>query len=190
MIKVLGFKSTLKPNGGVVDWVQITSADAMTDTGDASFATWLEVKRITPPDMIENDDGGLKMAALRSQWAQIEPAYLAWKQGHEVPDNGIPIGAWPALNADEAEALRTAGLRTVEDIASLSEDRLARPILPRMRDLKRQAALFLDGRSKAALEDAIRKLEEQNAAMLEMLAERQEDAPKRGPGRPRKEEAA
>jgi hypothetical protein len=189
MIRVLGFKQTLKPNGDVVDWVNITSGDAITDTGEAAFATWMEIRRITPPDYLDNDDGGLKMAALRSQWAQIEPHYAAWKQGHEVAESGIPLGAWPALNADEAEALRNAGLKTVEDIAGLSEDRLARPVLPRMRDLQRQAKLFLEGRGKAELEDAIRKLEEQNAAMLEMLAEREEPQ-KRGPGRPRKDEAA
>jgi hypothetical protein len=138
-------------------------------------------------EYIENDDGGLKMAALRSQWAQIEPHYEAWKQGHEIAETGTPLGAWPAITQDEAEALRGAGIRTVEDVAALSEERLARPILPRLRDLQRQAKMFLDGLGDAALKAQIVALQEQNAAMLEMLAEQKQEA-KRGPGRPRKEE--
>jgi hypothetical protein len=80
----------------------------------------------------------------------------------------------------------------VEDVAALTEDRLARPILPRLRDLKRQAALFIEKMGDAEMKAEIAKLQEQNAAMLEMLAERKAeeagDQPKRGPGRPRKDE--
>ena len=187
MIRVLGFKQTLRSNGTAIDWVSYTAGDGITDTGEPAFATWVEVKRITPPEYIENDDGGLKMAALRSQWAQIEPHYEAWKQGHEIAETGTPLGAWPAITQDEGEALRGAGIRTVEDVAALSEERLARPILPRLRDLQRQAKMFLDGLGDAALKAQIVALQEQNAAMLEMLAEQKQEA-KRGPGRPRKEE--
>lgn len=191
MIKVLGFKQTLKANGHLVDWVNFTSSDGMTDTGEPAFATWMEIKRITPPEYIDNDDGGLKMAALRSQWAQIEPAYAAWKAGHEMPEHGTPLGVWPGISADEAEALRTVGIKTVEDVAGLTEDRLARPVLPRLRDLQRQAKVFLDAMGDAELRAKVAQLEEQNAAMLEMLAEAKQaekSETKRGPGRPRKED--
>ena len=176
-IKVLGFKQTLKANGNLVDWVNFTSSDGMTDTGEPAFATWVEIKRITPPEYIENDDGGLKMAALRSQWAQVEPAYKAW----------------PALSGDEAEGLRTVGIKTVEEVANLSEDRLARPVLPRLRELQRQAKVFIAGMGNAALEAKIAQLEEQNAAMLEMLAEKEmaDDKPRRGrPPKVKEDEAA
>ena len=192
-IKVLGFKQTLKANGNLVDWVNFTSSDGMTDTGEPAFATWVEIKRIMPPEYIENDDGGLKMAALRSQWAQIEPAYEAWKAGNEMPEDGTPLGVWPALSADEAEVLRTVGIKTVEEVANLSEDRLARPVLPRLRELQRQAKVFIAGMGNAALEAKIAQLEEQNAAMLEMLAEKEmaDDKPRRGrPPKVKEDEAA
>jgi hypothetical protein len=192
MIRVLGFKQTMRPNGDILDWVNFTSGDGITETGEPAFATWMEVRRITPPEFIENDTEGLKMAALRSQWAQIEPHYLAWKAGHEITEAGTPLGVWPAITNDEAESLRAAGIRTVEDVAALTEDRLARPILPRLRDLKRQAGLFIEKMGDAEMKAEIAKLQEQNAAMLEMLAERKAeeagDQPKRGPGRPRKDE--
>lgn len=185
MIRVLGFKQEFRADGRVLDMVHYTSGDAMTDTGEPTHSTWERVCRLLPPDVIENDDGGLKAAALRSQWAQIEPHYTAWKAGHEIPETGTPLGAWPAISQDQGEALRSVGLRTVEDVAKVSEAILSRPPLPQMRELQRQAKMFLEGRDKASLEYKLAQLEEQNAAMMEMLAEQK---PKRG--RPRKEEGA
>ena len=185
MLRVLGFKQEYHPDGRVIDMVQFTSHDAIRENGEPTHSTWERISRLTPPEVIENDEGGLKAAALRSQWAQIEPAYLAWKQGHEIPEDGTPLGAWPAISQQQAEALKSVGLSTVESIAGASENILAKPPLPHMRDLQRQAKMFLEGRGKAELEEKLRQLEEQNAAMLEMLAEQQEPQ-KRGPGRPRK----
>jgi hypothetical protein len=187
MIRVLGFKQDFKPNGKTIDWVHFTSGDALKETGEPTHSTWMKVSDIQPPAVIENDDGGIKLAALRSQWNQISAHYDAWKSGHEIPESGTPLGAWPALNSAEAEALKSVGIKTVEDVATQSEDRLARPVLPNMRELQRQAKMFLEGRGKAELEDKLRQLEEQNAAMLEMLAEQKAEN-KRGPGRPKKEE--
>lgn len=186
MIRVLGFKQEYKANGKTVDWVHFTSGDALRETGEPTHSTWVKVADITPPPALENDEGGIKMAALRSQWNQIGPHYEAWKDGHEIPETGTPLGAWAALNSDQAEALKSVGLKTVEDIAGQSEDRLARPVLPNMRELQRQAKMFLEGKGKTEMQDKIRQLEEQNAAMLEMLAESKQE--KRGPGRPKKEE--
>ena len=183
MIRVLGFKQEFHPDGRVIDMVHFTSSDAMRDNGEPTHSTWERISRLRPPEVMENDDGGLKAAALRSQWASIEAAYDAWKKGHQIPETGTPIGAWPALSQEQAEALRTVGLSTVESVANATETTLSRPPLPHMRELQRQAKLFLEGRGKAELEDKIRKLEEQNAAMMEMLAE---DKPKRG--RPAKED--
>ena len=188
MIRVLGFKQKFLPNGRVIDMVCYTSGDAITETGEPTHSTWERISRLTPPEVIENDDGGLKAAALRSQWAQIEPHYLAWKEGHEIPETGTPLGAWPAITQDQAEALRGVGIKTVDDVARASEALLHRPPLPNMRDLQRQAVMFLEGADKAAQAAEIAALKEQNAAMLEMLTEQQEK-PKRGPGRPKKEEA-
>lgn len=191
MIRVLGFKNEYRPDGKVIEWVHFTSGDAFRDNGETSHSTWERVARLMPPSEIENHDGGDKLKALQAQWAQIEPAYRAWKAGNEIPEDGTPLGAWPALDQDQAAALRTVGFRTVEDVANATENQLARPPLPQMRDLQRQAKLFLDGRGKAELEEKLRRLEEQNAAMLEMLAERDVDKPRRGrPPKAREEEAA
>jgi hypothetical protein len=189
-IRVIRFKTEYNAGKPPVDWVEFTSSDAVNDSGQAMHTTWEMVKRIMPPDAIANDDGGFKMAAMRSQWNQIGPEYEAWKSGEELPEQGTPLAAWPGVNVDQAVALRSIGLKTVEAVANLSEAILSKPILPNMRELKRQAAMWIDGQGNAALAVQIAELQAQNAAMLEMLAEKADEEPKRGPGRPRKEEVA
>jgi hypothetical protein len=189
-IKILRFKTEFRIGRPDVDWVEFTSRDALDEGGNPRHSTWEMVNKLRPPESIANDDGGLKMAALRSQWAQIEPHYLAWKEGSALPESGTPLGAWPGVNADQADALRACGVQTVEAVAAMTEALLMAPPIPNLREIKRQAAVWLEGRSSADLTARLAELEAQNAAMLEMLAEKTE--PKRGPGRPPKqaEEAA
>jgi len=190
-LRILEFKTEYSIGKPDVDWVHFTSRDAMTESGAITHSTWEKISRITPTESISNDDNGLKMAAMRSQWAQIEPAYLAWKQGQVLPETGTPLGAWPGVNTQQAEALKSVGLHTVEAIASATESVLSKPPLPNMREIKRQAVAWLEGRDAAEQAATIAQLQEQNAAMLEMLAELQDGKEeKRGPGRPRKEEIA
>jgi hypothetical protein len=187
-IRVLQFKTEYQPGKPDADWVLFTGKDAMSENGQLSCATWEKISRIRPPEYMSNDDGGLKMAAMRSQWSQIEPAYAAWKSGNEIPDHGTPLAAWPGVNPQQADVLKAVGLKTVEAVAEVAETILARPPLPDMREIKRQAALWLEGRAGADQAAVIADLQAQNAAMLEMLSELQADKPKRG--RPAKEQEA
>jgi hypothetical protein len=144
------------------------------------------VRRLQPPeDAIRNDDGGLKMAAMRSTWAQIQPHYLAWKEGNELPDNGTPLAAWSGVTPEQAEVLRRIGVKTIEGVASLTESILSQPPLPNLREIKAQAKLFLDGRDKAGLVEELAKARAMNEEMAAMLAALEEDKPRRG--RPPKE---
>lgn len=190
-IRILEFKTEYQTGKPDVDWVHFTSRDAMTENGAITHSTWEKISRVTPKESVSNDDQGLKMAAMRSIWAQMEPAYLAWKQGQVLPETGTPLGAWPGVNPQQADALKSVGLHTVEAIATATETLLSKPPLPNMREIKRQASAWLDGRGAAEQAATIAQLQEQNAAMLEMLAEMQSapaDDAKRGPGRPKKAE--
>jgi hypothetical protein len=186
-LRILEFKTEYHIGKPDVDWVHFTSRDAMTENGAITHSTWEKISRVTPTESISNDDTGLKMAAMRSQWAQIEPAYQAWKQGQVLPESGTPLGAWPAVNPQQADALKSVGLHTVEAIAAANEGVLSKPPLPNMREIKRQAVAWLDGRSAAEQAATIARQQEQIDAMMEMLAEKTEE--KRGPGRPKKAEA-
>lgn len=189
-IRVLGFKHTIAASGKVDEWVQFTSRDALYENGQVSHSTWEKVSRMVPPDHIQNDEGGLKIAAMRSQWAQIEPAYLAWREGNELPENGTPLAAWPGLNEDQMKAIKAVGFKTVEDFANAPETVLARPVVPNMRALVAQAKTWLEGRGGAEMAAELQRLREQNEALIEMMAEQKAEAadkPRRG--RPPKAEA-
>lgn len=54
-------------------------------------------------------------------WAVIEPYYEAWKKGQETPVDGTPLGAWPGLAPEQAERLRMMRVRSVEDVAAMTD---------------------------------------------------------------------
>jgi hypothetical protein len=184
-IRVLRFKTEYNAAGLGIDWVEFTSKDAMNESGIPTHTTWEVISRLQPPDQIENDDGGLKMAAMRSQWAQIEPHYMAWKDGNELPDNGTPLAAWSGVTPEQAEVLRRIGAKSVEAVAGLTEAVLGNPPLPNLREIKRQAQAFIEGRDKSAMASEIATLREQLETALAMMAEEAAEKPRRG--RPPKE---
>lgn len=182
MIKILGFKQEIK-GGKTRDLVHFTASDAITETGNPTHSTWEYVSRLTPPDNFDNGDGGLRGAAMRSTWAQIEPAYTAWKNGMELPENGTALGAWPAISPEQAEVLRSVGLKTIEAVAGASEAILSKAPLPNMRELKRQAGEYLGGRDTVAMQSQIADLQAKYEAALEMLESQTApdgDKPRRG----------
>lgn len=193
-ILVLGFKTDYA-NGKETEWVQFTAKGAMNEVGHPMHSTWERVKVLIPTGETAEGGGGLSGAAMRANWAAIEPHYLAWKEGSEIPDTGTPLAAWSGVTADQAAALKRVGLRTVDDVAALPEALLAKPPLPNMRELQTMAKAYIDGQGSAAMAETIAKQQAQIDAMLEMLAEQTKpdestDEPeKRGPGRPRKEAA-
>lgn len=191
-IKVIKFKTVYATGKPPVEWVEFTSKGAIDESGKPRHTTWERVKALMPKDVMSNDDGGLKEAALRSQWAQIEPSYLAWKADETLPETGTPLTAWAGVNDDQVDVLKSVGIRTVEDLAACPEALVSRPPLPTMRELKRQAGIWMESRGGVEMAAKMADLEAQNAAMLEMMAEMRlnQEPEKRGPGRPRKEAEA
>jgi len=136
------------------------------------------------PQRMGNDQDGVKLAFTTARWSQIEPAYDAWKRGQDAPTNGTPLAAWPGVNADQVEVLRQFGMRSVEDVRDLAEGQIERVRLPGMRELRKQAGLFLDnmGAAEVARREAERDLEmegmrEQMAQMQELLRHQAPAAP-------------
>lgn len=199
-VRVLGFRTTYhkrKDSAELVprDWVRYAPVH------DINTVTEEMVNALRPPENgLERDDEGLKMGYMQALWSQIEPHYLAWKQGTEVPANGIPLSAWAGVTAEEAEVFRKAGVRTVEEVSTMTEGQLNRVMLPGIRAKKQLAAEFLASRDSTANASKITALEEQNAALQAQIAQMAkavselrgapvDDSPvKRGPGRPKKAE--
>ena len=188
MLKILGFKTEMKGEKRF-DWVHVASGDAMKENGEMAVTTWIRIDRLKPrPDMEE----GEKKSLMEVRWAQIGPAYEAWLEGNSIPETGTPLGAWHGVNAEQAEALRAIGIATVEQLASATENQLARPPMPNMRRLRDQAVEYLEGADAAEKDRRIADLEAKLEAALEMMGEaKQEDKPRRGrPPKVKEDEAA
>ena len=100
--------------------------------------------------------------------------YDSWKKGHEMPETGIPLGAWPAINTKIAEMFRASGIRTVEEVAELTEQAKSRlGHIGNLGDLIKQAKLYIGSADKLATASHMKSLEEQNAALKDELAEQQ-----------------
>jgi uncharacterized coiled-coil protein SlyX len=135
------------------------------------------------------------MAHMR--WDAIKPHYEAWKAGREVPLDGTPLAAWPGISQEQAELLRMKGVRTVEQVAALTDTHRQSMGIPGLHDIIDNAKRFLAAQDKGAVareladKDAkIADLQAQMAELIEMVKESQkavaaEEAPKRR-GRPPK----
>jgi len=136
-------------------------------------------------------------------------AWEAYQKGLEAPEEGTPIDQWPQVSAAQVRELRHVHVRTVENLAALSDGSIQH-LGPGYQQLRQQARQYLDAADKNAnatalarendeLREQVRLLKEQNEALKAQQAlqededGREGDGPdgqpaKRGPGRPRKVE--
>lgn len=148
--------------------------------------TWHAVETLRP-----NGGVGEMADLMKARWSVIEPAYEAWRKGEEVPEDGTPLAAWSGASAEQAAFMRGMGIRTVEDVANMTDGTISKLPFPNKREFPRMAQAYLESRKDADLASKLADAEARMAAMEEMLLERQSEEPqKRGPGRPRKAEAA
>lgn len=149
------------------DWVTYAPAHSPINTQNTE-----RVRHLMPdPNRVGEDHDGSKLAFMTARWAQIAPAYEAWKKGQELPINGTPLSVWPALNSEQVKVFRQVGIASVEEVRDLSETQIGRVPLPNMRELKKQAALFLDNSTMADAAEREAAKDAQIEAMAERLAE-------------------
>lgn len=168
-IRVLEFKVKMNRAGKPVEYVCYAPAH-----GIQSMQTWARVKDMIPPDGSNSrrEPPGGKIFHMKAIWSQIEPHYRAWKEGIDMPEDGTPLSAWPGVNEAEIQALNRAGLKSVEDVANMSESSLDKLQLPNPRGFRDQARKFVEMKDKASAEARIAELEAKLAAL--------EEKPKRG----------
>ena len=187
-IVVLGFKQTFEKNPATglmdkpVDWVTYAPVHAVQSTQITE-----RIDKMRPPESgVARDEEGRKMAFLRFRWDMIERAYNAWKEGVEAPVDGTPLGAWAGINEAQVNAFRSVGVKTVEGVRDLPEVLISKVPLPSVREIIKQAHLFLEAREasstaakQAENENRIKGLEEQLAAAMELLEQKSQEKPKR-----------
>lgn len=62
----------------------------------------------------------------KPEWlSQIKARYTEWINHREAPIDGTAIGNWPILSPSQRKACETYNIRTVEELANLSEEGMA-----------------------------------------------------------------
>ena len=136
--------------------------------------------------------------AAQALWGFIKPAYDAWKNNQVLPETGTPLAAWNHLTPTQAEFLRTNGVRSVEEVALLTDVHIQQFKIHNLRSIIEAAKKFVTSIDVNKFAGQMQVKDEELAAanaridqMAEMLAKlmEKEDAPvKRKPGRPPKSE--
>lgn len=182
-LMVVEFKTEYKGDRAT-DWVLL----APSGEGFDRTKTWHRVKDITPPTEIDDDSRDTPtMVDIVERWKLIEPRYRAFKAGDELPEDGMPLAAWSGVSPEQAAVLRRIGIKSVEDVAAMGGATVDKLPFPNARKLPALAADYLAGKGKADAAQELADMKEKMLVMEEMLSEAMEK--KRGPGRPRKEEA-
>lgn len=94
----------------------------------------------TKPDMLVTDE-------FRKRW----PAqYKAFKDNLEMPLDGVPLEEWNILSPAQLRTLKSFEFRTIEDVASMTENAVQRVGLG-ARQLKLKAIAYLDENEKSQI---------------------------------------
>jgi len=183
--RVVDFRTQYRPGKEPVDMVLVAPAGAAYERQQ----TWHRVAKLKPPENVSDAErNSEKYMDLAAKWSVVGPAYDAWRNQQDLPEEGTPLEAWSGVSADQAAFMRKMGIRTVEDVRDMGDRALEELRWPNSRKLPELAKRWLEGEAISEKDAKIAEMEEQMAAMKELLEERMEK-PKRGPGRPKKETA-
>jgi len=117
------------------------------------------------------DPGSLNSALeqMNDLWDFVRPLYEAWKSGQDLPETGTPLAAWNAISPEQADILKANSIKTVEQIAEMTEAGLQRVPLPGFRKMIEAAKLFLEAKDQTRVaSDLLKKDEEINALKAQM----------------------
>lgn len=182
MVVIIKFKSEPRIGKPPVDWVLL----APPGESRQSTQTWHRTSKLVPPESpTEVEARSDSYLAMKARWERIGPAYEAWKAGQEIPETGIPLGAWSGVSQEQAEILKSFAVRTIEDVAELGDGLLQRIPISDIRRLKVIAGEYLEARPMTDMQEELAAAKERMAAMEEMLAE----ATKPKPEAPKKAES-
>ena len=112
--------------------------------------------------------------------------YQAWKNGQEEPEEGTPIRHWPMLSPAQVENLLACNVRTVEELATLSEQGVQRLGMGGMALRQRAKAWFDAAKNVGALAEKINALEVENKRLSELVQDQSEALEKLNADRPRR----
>jgi hypothetical protein len=161
-LQVHRFWKTYKPNRAdpaVMDEVHFVEFGP---TGAKSRTTTIDLVK-NQIERLQPLEGSTDPAVIMSHMKAdvIRRAYQAWVSGQEAPMDGTPLAAWNALQPEQAEAIRTMGIRTVEEIAGLTETTASRMPVPNKQELIKLARNFVETKDQVRLTAALTEKDQQ-----------------------------
>lgn len=165
-----------------VDWVTyapVSSVLSMRNSERVKHLDPAELERHNSTRQGAGDDTGQRLAFFKYRWAQIKPAYDAWKKGIELPLNGTPLQSWALMRPEIIAQFTPFGIRTVEDVATMTEAVAQRVKLPNVRSYSVMAQKYLADADKSdaiareqARDDEVAQLKADLAEAMKLLRAR------------------
>lgn len=132
---------------------EIEDRSATIENGIAATKTIHHVQVISPGgkeyaeftylDWLDGKKKQIQEGRAPSEWlGLIEKGYEAWKNGQEIPLDGIPIRTWLSVNKEQRDRIIAANLLTVEQLSSANDQGL-NSIGPGAVALKQKAEYYL-----------------------------------------------
>jgi hypothetical protein len=184
-VRIVGFETTYTPREdgtiAAVDYVDFSAV------GNAKY-TVVHMRIVDA----KRDTTGL--------WEVIGPHYEAWKKGEELPEHGTPLAAWNGIQTGLVKVLKGHDIKSVEDLAEITDSVLQKIGLPDLRKARDGARRWVEAQGTRDIATAlgqkdaqINALQEQMAEMMAMLkgdkADKDDEPVRRRPGRPRRDDA-
>ncbi len=167
------------------------------DTVDMAYVTQIGSKDTTvkiATEWIEQlkhrafNSGGENGDWNKKEYGRVTELYKMWKSGQELPEDGFPLRMCMWMTPGEVETCIHANVRTLENLASASEQALA-AIGMGARSLKDRAIAALQSSAGGKVSGEVSALKAENEALKTRLdALEAAHGPLRKPGRPRKEQ--
>ena len=114
-------------------------------------------------------NGGVCRPARESDKMRFSRHYEAFKNRTEAPSEGYPLTEWAALPRSVVEQLAFLNVKTVEQLATISDDSASR--IMGGNGYKKKAKQFLEGRDSKASAEELDELKKMNAQLLEEVKE-------------------
>jgi hypothetical protein len=148
-------------------------------------------------EWIESIAERARKGSFNPEWARhFRESYKAWQEGNALPEFGTPLKTWPCLSPARIEMYLRANVRTVEDLAALTEEGIKNCGMGARGD-KQTAQNWLEQAKTGATAGQLSALQTENtqlrgqvdeltATVRAMAAELKEMRETRPRGRPRK----
>lgn len=84
-------------------------------------------------------------------WMALKPYYDNWKAGREAPIDGTPLAAWPGATPQLVKALEPYHIRSIEDLANLTDGTMDKVPVPGIRTFRTQAKAYVEAQQTTAV---------------------------------------